>query len=191
MSEPTCHAPLSWETLLAYRLGELAPDQEAQTEEHYLGCALCTQRFEQLTMLAQGIRALARGSGVATVVNDQFIHRLREEGRQVREYRVPLNGAVNCTVTPDDDFVVAHLEAPLNTVTRLDLLHILPDGNIALRQEDIPFLAESDGVVVVTNIDQLRAFPAITLCMRLLAVDNNGERTLGDYQFNHTPYSSD
>jgi hypothetical protein len=32
--------------------------------------------------------------------------------------------------------------------------------------------------------------PATTLRVRLLAVENNGERTLGEYRFNHTPATS-
>ncbi|MBU1191159.1 MAG: hypothetical protein KKE76_05535 [Gammaproteobacteria bacterium] len=42
-------------------------------------------------------------------------------------------------------------------------------------------------MVFVSNIDELRALPAVTLRMRLLAVDAGGERTLGEYCFNHTP----
>lgn len=36
----------------------------------------------------------------------------------------------------------------------------------------------------------LRALPAATFRVRLLAVDERGERTLGDYTFNHTPCAS-
>lgn len=62
------------------------------------------------------------------------------------------------------------------------------DGNIHSRQQDIPFTIDSGGVVFCPCIDMLRAMPATTLRVRLLAVDARGERTLGDYTFNHTPY---
>lgn len=189
MNSSICHAPLEWDALLAYWLGELDADRAAQIEEHYLGCEVCSQRLEQFVALSQGVRVLARNSGINAVVNEGYVRRLLDDGRQVREYRVPLNGSVNCTVTPDDDFVLAYLEAPLEGVKRLDMVQIDADGNIALRSEDIPFVANSGGVVWVTNINELRAMPISTLRLRLLAVDASKETSLGEYRFNHTPHS--
>lgn len=182
-----CSTPLDWAALIAYWLGELDPDTEARIEEHYLGCAQCSARLEELSVLAEGVRAVARASGVTAVVNEPFVRRLTERGLKVREYRVPQNGSVNCTVAPEDDFVVARLEAPLAGVTRLDLVNIGVDGKTEMRLEDIPFVAESGGVVVSTSVAALRMLPATTLRMRLLAVDDNDERALGDYTFHHTP----
>ena len=190
MSTPSCQSPLDWDTLLAYWLGELDPDSEARTEEHYLGCAECSRRLEWLTTLSREVRALTQQSGVNMILNDQFVRRLTEHGLHVREYRVPCNGSVNCTVTPEDDFVVAYLEAPLAEVTRLDMVYLDSEGNPQLRQEDIPFNVENGDVVFSTRIDALRALPTTSLHVRLLAVDNHGERTLGDYIFNHTSYIS-
>ena len=190
MSTPSCQSPLDWDTLLAYWLGELDPDSEARTEEHYLGCAECSRRLEWLTTLSREVRALTQQSGVNMILNDQFVRRLTEHGLHVREYRVPCNGSVNCTVTPEDDFVVAYLEAPLAEVTRLDMVYLDSEGNPQRRQEDIPFNVENGDVVFSTRIDALRALPTTSLHVRLLAVDNHGERTLGDYIFNHTSYTS-
>lgn len=189
MITPSCQSPLDWDTLLAYWLGELDSDREARTEEHYLGCAECSRRLELLTTLAQEVRALTRTSGVSAVLDDQFLRRLTEHGVRVREYRVPRNGSVNCTVTPEDDFVVGRLEAPLADVTRLDMLYLDSEGKPVTRHEDIPFIPESGAVVFSTRIDALRALPATTLRVRLLAVDRDGERLLGDYIFNHTPHT--
>lgn len=183
----TCRSPLDWDSLLAYWLGELDVDSAAQIEEHYLGCATCSRRLEQLARLAREVRAVARTSGVNMVVTEPFVRRLAEHGLHVREYRVPRNGAVNCTVTADDDVVVARLEASLDDVARLDLVTLGSDGEAMLRQEDIPFIAASGGVVLSTRIDMLRALPETTLHVRLLAVDTNGERALGEYTFNHVP----
>jgi hypothetical protein len=186
-----CRSPLDWETLLAYRLGELDPDSEARIEEHYLGCAACGQRLEQLTRLVGDVRAVTRMSGVNFVVNDPFVRRLSEQGLRVRKYSVPLNGSVNCTVAPEDDFLVARLEAPLDEVQRVDMVYVDSDGKPALRQEDVPFIPESGGVLFSTCIAAVRALPKTTLRVRLLAVDNGGERTLGEYRFNHTPYGAE
>ena len=187
MNTTSCQSPLEWDSLLAYWLGEQDADSEAHTEEHYLGCARCSRRLEKLAALAQGVRTLAQASGVSAVIDEPFVRRLTERGLRVREYRVPLNGSVNCTVTPEDDFVVARLEAPLDGVTRLDMVDVYSGGTSEIRHEDIPFIAESGSVVFSTRIAALRALPVTTMRIRLLAVDNNGERTIGEYTFNHTP----
>lgn len=191
MNGRSCQSPLSWETLIAYWLGELDPAGEARAEEHYLGCAQCSDRLEQLAALAHGVRAMARQSGVAMFVNDQFVRRLRKDGLRVREYHVPRNGSVNCTVAPEDDFVVGRMEAPLEGVQRVDMVTLDSNGDIEMRQQDVPFIAESGGVVFAPSIEMLRGLSVATLRLRLLAVDADGERTLGDYTFNHTPYASD
>jgi len=190
MNGQSCRSPLGWETLIAYWLGELDPAAEKRVEEHYFGCNPCSQRLEQLETLARGVRAVARRSGVDMVVNDQFVSRVREQGLRVREYRVPPDGAVNCTVAPEDDLVVGRLEAPLAGVKRLDMLTVDGNGNIRARQSDIPFVAENGAVVFAPGIARLRALPATVFRLRLLAVDGEGERVLGDYTFDHTPYSS-
>lgn len=189
MTSPSCQSPLALDTLLAYWLGELSPDSTEQVEEHYLGCAECSQRLEQLATLAGGVRALARTSGVDMVINDEIVHRLTQDGLHVREYRITRNGSVNCTVSPEDDFVVGRLEAPLKGVQRVDLLTLDSDGNTQTRQQDIPFIADSGSVVLSPGIDKLRAMPAFILRVRLLAVDDRGEHTLGDYTFNHSPHA--
>jgi len=180
-----CSSPIDWPTLIEYWLGELEEDAEAQVEEHYLGCDYCSRRLAELNTLGQGVRAVARASGVNAIVNEPFVHRLAEHGLQVREYHVPQNGSVNCTIAPDDDFVVAYLEAPLTGVTRLDLVDI--HGDTEQRHTDIPFIAGSGGVLVSTRAETLRGLTTTTLRMRLVAVDDHGDRPVGEYTFHHTP----
>lgn len=115
---------------------------------------------------------------------------MSDEFVPLREYRVPRNGSVDCTAGPEDDFVVGRLEAPLRGVRRLDLLTLNEHGNTETRQQDVPYVADSDAVVLAPGIDKLRAAPAFTLRLRMLAVDDCVERALGDYIFNHTPYAS-
>lgn len=186
MSGSSCASPVPWETLIAYWLGELAPGAEAGVEEHYLGCAECSRRLEELAALARRLGSTARESGVDMAVDDAFVRRLTRDGLRVREYRVPPGGAVDCTATAEDDFVVGRLEAPLAGVQRVDMVVLDPAGNIQSRQEDLPFVAASGSVLYCPGIVKLRTV-AFTLRLRLLAVDAQGERPLGDYTFNHTP----
>jgi len=187
---PSCPSPLEFDTLLTYWLGELDEAAEARAEEHLFGCASCGGRLDELVALARETRQLTHAGAVRAVVNDDFARRLVERGALVREYRVPHNGSVNCTVAPEDDIVIARLEAPLRGVARLDLVELDSAGKRLTRVEDIPFRAGNHGVVIIPRIGDMRALPATTMRMRLLAVDEAGERVIGEYTFNHTPHDT-
>lgn len=188
MSGRPCESRLPWSALIRYWLGELPPAKEANVEEHYLGCAECSQQIEQLATFARSVQSAARTSGVDMVINDEFVHRLTQDGFRVREYRAPRGGSVKCTATPGDDFVVGYLEVPLAGIQRVDVLTIDGDGNTQSRQEDVPFVAASGSVVICPSIAKLRA-QSFTLRLRLLAVDEHGDHSLGDYTFNHRLYT--
>jgi len=189
MTTSSCPSPLRWSRLLAYWFGELKPDDEARIEGHYLGCTDCSRRLEWLVALTRASRVLTRSSAVSLVIDPAFVTRLQAEGMQVTEYRVPRNGSVDCTVAPDDDFVVARLEAPLAEAEHLDLVQVDEEGHYLSRQADIPFVAETGAVLFSAAIDQLRALPSTRLRLRLVAVNEGGESILGDYVFNHSPHS--
>lgn len=184
-----CKQPIEFGTLVAYWLGELAPKQEAPIEEHLFTCASCSVRLEQLASLASGVRAVVRGGRVATLITPAFLDVLKREGLRVREYRVPRGGRVDCTLRADDDAVVGRMQVPLAGVQRLDVqMRLEVAGDVSeMRFEDVAFDPGAGEVLNLPSAAALRAMPANTLHVRLLAVEAAGERTLGEYTFAHTP----
>jgi hypothetical protein len=115
------------------------------------------------------------------------VERLHLEGRKIREYRVPPGGAVQCTVGPEDDVVLARLVADLRDVARLDLVSRVDDGPEE-RLTDLPFDAATGEVLLSPPADVLRARPSHVERFRLVAVGPLGERLLGEYTFDHRPW---
>ena len=183
----TCGNPIGFETLVAYWLGEAPEKHEAMLEEHVFGCAYCTRRLQGLAALAAGVRAAVRDGRVSMVVSAPFVGAMQRAGLRLREYAVEPGGSVNCTIRADDDAVVSHLRAPLAGVTRLDVAQMRSTGEPEVRLADVPFDAEAGEVLVVPSAAWLKAMPAFTMRMRLIAVGEAGEKPLGDYTFNHTP----
>lgn len=181
-----CTAPLSLDVLAAYWLGELDDGEQDRVERHLFDCAACNAALEELAGLAAGIRAAARRGRSHAFVGSGFPRRLESAGLRVREYRVACNGSVNCTVAPDDDVVVARLAATLSGVERLDLLVLSADSQ--RRLADIPFDSAAGEVVMTPDIAELRALPATTQRMRLVAVEHGNDRVIGEYTFNHAPW---
>ncbi len=120
MTTTRCSAALDDATLEAWWLGELDAGAALRADEHLLGCAACAQRAQALVAIAHGVHDATRAGAVRAVAGDALLERLAASGLRLREYRVPWNGSVNCTVAPDDDVMVARLQAPLAGVTRLD-----------------------------------------------------------------------
>ena len=185
----TCAKPIELEALVAWWLGELAPDAEAPIEEHLFACAHCTARLEELAALASGIRATVREGRVAAGISVPFLETLKRQGLRIREYRVPPGGRAECTLRAEDDAVVPRMQAPLAGVKRVDVLQRLEVGGEVSEQrvEDLPFDPAAGEVLLLPSAAALRKLPAHTMRMRLVAVDEAGERPLGEYTFAQTP----
>ena len=181
---------ISLETLIAYWLGELPAAEEAPLEEHLFACASCSARQEELAALAAGIRATVREGRVAAVISKPFLEALKRQGLRIREYRVPPGGRVDCTLRADEDAVVSRMQAPLAGVKRVDALRRMEVGGEVVyegRLEDVPFDPAAGEVLHLPPAAWVRGLPANTLRVRLVAVDEAGEREIGDYTFAHTP----
>jgi hypothetical protein len=188
VTQPRCASPIPLGTLLEYWLGELDDAREAHLDEHLLGCGHCSANLQSLVDIAGEVRAAVRAGAVHAVLTDAFLKRLAAQGLRLREYRVPHNGSVYCTVAPEDDLLITRLDAPLAGVERLDLERLRGEGEILERLRDVPFDAAAGEVVIAERMERMRALPASTLRMRLLAVAPSGERLVGEYTFNHTPW---
>ena len=183
----TCDKPIGFETLVAYWLGEVPEKREATLEEHLLSCAHCTWQLEEIAALAAGVRAAVQDGKVSMVVTAPFVEAMKEAGLHLREYRLEPGGSVNCTIRADDDAVISRLRAPLAGVQRLDVERMLSGDAPVARLADVPFDAETGEVLVIPSAAWLKTMPAFTMRMRLIAVNEAGEKRIGDYTFNHSP----
>lgn len=188
MTPPSCARPIPLATLVEYWLGELDEAREGALDEHLLGCGHCSANLQSLVDLAGEVRAAVRAGAVHAILSDAFVKRLAAQGLRLREYRVPLNGSVHCTVAPDDDLLISRLDAPLAGVERLDVESVDDQGAVHERLHDVPFDAATGQVVFASRMERIRALPETTLRFRLLAMAPSGERLVGEYTFHHTPY---
>lgn len=190
MTNERCAQPIALEALIAYWFGELSPPAEALIEEHFLGCPYCAWRLEQLAALASGIRAAVRDGAVRAIITRPFLEHMKRQGMRIREYRLASGESVACTIRLDDDAVVGRMQAALAGVRRVDALERLDLGDGVVRQsrlEDVPFDPDAGEVLALPSAAALKKLPAHTFMIRLVAVDDAGERPLGEYTFSHTP----
>ncbi|MBX7183908.1 MAG: hypothetical protein K1Y01_02085 [Vicinamibacteria bacterium] len=182
-----CARPIADSVLLEWWVGEVEARDGRDLDEHLLACRWCSERAEELSRLADGVAGLVRSGKLQAVVTAEVVERMRREGRRVREYRVSAGGGVQCSLAPDDDFLVARLEASVDPGTRVDLLSRV-DGGPEHRVSDIPFVQGGSEIWVTEPVDEIAARPAHVQRLRLVAVTSEGDRLIGEYTFNHTPW---
>jgi hypothetical protein len=176
------HADLP--TLIAYWQGELDAAHEAPFEQHYLACEICSARLAEVKAAADGVKRAFASGQVGVFLTPAFAERLRARGLRMREYHVPCNGSVNCTIALDDQVLLSRLKAPLQGVERVDAIANYKGEH---RIEDVPFDPVSGEVLMAPSVATARAWPAHRQTVRLLAVGPGGDRILGEYEFNHSP----
>lgn len=174
--------------LLGYWFGDTDEPATAAIDRHLFGCDACGLQIDRIAALGRGVREALTSGRLGVVVSPRFVSRLAEQGLRVREYRVPLNGSVYCTVSAEDDVLVSRLQVLLQGVQRLDIAaEVTPGGGDAEWLHDIPFDAASGEVVLVSRLAEVRAMPAQELRMRLVSVGDAGPREIGHFTFRHTP----
>ncbi|HEY1228802.1 MAG TPA: hypothetical protein VGF26_15935 [Ramlibacter sp.] len=182
------HIPL--EVLLQDWLGESDPVTRDAVDAHLMACDACGELLDDVVALQAGVRDAVQAGAVALVTGPGFLQRLAARGARIREYRLPHNGSVNCTVAPDDEVLASRVQVPLHGVERVDMvmeLSIAP--GVQYRVDDIPFDAQADEVLFLPSVAQVRRLPAHTMVLTLLAPEGSGSRELGRYEFRHTPWA--
>lgn len=185
-----CSAPIGLARLVEYWFDDTDDAETARIDEHLLGCEHCGSVLDELIALGQGVRGAFASGRIGVCLPPAFVERLAARGLRLRNYRVAAGGSVDCSVGPDDDLVLGHLQVPLHGVRRLDLLSQWSQGLPDLRTEDIPFDAAAGEVVLAPSLGHMRRMPSHVQRISLVAVDEGGERVLGHFTFKHTAASS-
>jgi len=182
-----CRTPIDEAMLVDYWLATLPSDVEETVDEHLLACDACGDRLRDIIVLADALRELARSGSLRVVVTDDLVGLAIGEGRRVRQYAPPPGGDVQCTVSADDDLLIARLTADLRGAGRVDVSFCDAQGVERQRLVDVPVREDAGAVIYQEGIGFAKTSPSISMITRLLAVAPDGtERLLGAYAFHHT-----
>jgi hypothetical protein len=183
----SCPSPVDAVTLADYWLAALPPAEEEAVELHLLACDPCSGRLREVISLAQAVRQIARDGSLRMIVSGAFLQRASAEGLHIRHYGLTPGGSVQCTVTAEDDLLIARLSADLSGAGRVDLSLCDQHGAEQHRLPDIPVHSAATGVIFQESITLAKAAPDSIMIARLIACEESGaERILGEYTFNHT-----
>jgi hypothetical protein len=129
---------------------------------------------------------LAREGAVSVAVTDSFLEVVARAGLRTREHSVSPGERVACTVTGQDDLMVARMSADFRGVSQVDVL-VETAGWPAQRIADVPVSSDARELILLRAMPEARALGHVELHVRLVAREGSSERVLGDYIFDHTP----
>lgn len=175
-----------WQALVDYWLGDADAATTEAIDEHLLRCDDCGAVFDEIVALARGVRDAFSQGLVPSVLTTGLVARVKASGRRVREYAVQAGGSVHCAVAPNDELLVSRMRAPLAGVRRLDALfsYSFAPGE-ERRLQDLPFDAEAGELLLAHKLAEVRRMPSHDVTLRLLSVDDAGEREIARYTFHH------
>jgi hypothetical protein len=162
--------------------------EDDDIEEHLFECAECTEALAWVAQFAKGVREVVRRGNLGVVLTPEFVERLMQDGVRVRTYAPPSGGAVQCTVTSQDDLLMGRLRADLSSAARVDALLCDVSGKLRLRIQDLPFRPEAHSELVMNQpIDAARQLGEDVLVMKLVDSSGGSDRLLAEYRFEHSP----
>lgn len=178
---------LDTETLTDYWLALLPSAHEEEIELHLMGCDACGSRLAGAIALAGALRELTQSGALQVIVPEAIVNRAKALGHRVRRYAPAAGGSVQCTVSADDDLLVAQLAADVSSASRVDLSWCDLQGVERQRLVDIPVGADAGLVLCQQSVTWAKASPTVSMMARLLSVDEHGrEQVLGEFTFHHT-----
>jgi hypothetical protein len=178
---------IAFERLAMLALGELPEAERTEVEEHVLGCDHCASVLEALLDLGDVLPRVVRSGGGRMLPGRALVERLDSEHLVTRRYRVDAGAEVACTVDARDVYTAIHLGGvDTRDVKRIDWLYDSPSSSY--RVEDIPFQPGDREIVFVQPATYVRTLPSERKTIRLVAVDDTGDRLLGEYTLNHTAF---
>ena len=175
------------ERLMMLSLGELDDAEAAVVEQHVLACGSCASKLESLLRIGDAVRALASAGGMQFFASPDTVEQLERAGLVTRAYRLAPGETAACTAAPDDIYIAGYLAADLSSVSRVDVVQTFPGGRTR-RFDDVPFDTARGIVAMVHPAAFLRALPRAKGTTEIFAIDHSGERKLGAYVFDHTPF---
>jgi anti-sigma factor RsiW len=176
--------------LAAYRLGELAEPAEQALEEHYFGCSECAERLAWLDSLAVSLLDVVRAGRVSSNVSAAWVSQARDQGVRLRSYELGPGQAVECTVSPDDDFVILRLRMDASIAGPVDVETEWTDLDAGrTNQNDLNGMfvdPVTHELLYAFSADLVRTYPRSRWVMQVRP--RGAQSAFGPFTLNHTPW---
>lgn len=178
--------PIALGDLLAYWLDELPSPEVDALEEHVFSCASCAQRLHSVQQTGAQLVELIRGGMLASRGTIALLNRCSRDRLNVRRYMVYPGQVVACTVSVDDDFLLAQLLLDRPAPERVDLSVRNERGEELTQLQDVLVDRRGNQVLSLLPARPVQDDPSGRLEYALYAVEQGRRELIGRYTLEHT-----
>jgi anti-sigma factor RsiW len=175
----SCSSPVSWEDLVAYWAGDLAPVDEDRVDEHLMGCGSCSAESARVSAVAEALRAR-----IPPVVSRARLEELRAQGMRIRENVFAPGQRQTAVFPPEVDLLVHRLAGfDLSNAARVAVkVFVESTGELLIESPDAPFDVR-DGVLIACQ-RHFAMLPA-DISFEVRAIETSGAEHTAVYAVPH------
>jgi hypothetical protein len=177
--------PIGLGDLLAYWLGELPSPEAGALEEHVFACEACSDRLSHVHDAGAALVELVRRGMLNAHATTALLNRFSRDRLNVRQYTLHPGQVVACTVSIDDDFLLAHLMLDRPAPARVDMAVIDGRGR-ELVLPDVVIDPRGNQVLPFLPARPVQDQASGKLQYVLYAVDDGQREEIGRYTLDHT-----
>lgn len=175
----SCSSPISWEDLVAYWAGDLAPSDVARIDEHVMGCESCSAESARVGALAVAIRQL-----IPPVVSRARLEGLRARGLRIKENEFAPNHRKPVMFPGGIDLLIHRLAGfDLSNAQRVRVVvRAESSGEVLFEDPNAPF-DPHEGILIACQ-EHFRALPPDTV-FEVHAIEASGAERTATYVIPH------
>jgi anti-sigma factor RsiW len=168
------------ETIAAYTLGELSPDEAERFEAHYFDCDACLAQAERMERLVAAL-----GAALPPVVSPERRRALESAVPHVVTEHLQPGDAGMLRLGGDKHLGFWVMHAELAGAERVDFEARDPAGKPLFLLRDVPFDPARGEVVLACQFHYRAMSEASKMHVSLVATDARGSRPVGEYILDH------
>ena len=173
-----CSTPITWQELVLYWAGDLAPLEQEHIEEHVMGCARCSAESARVAAVTEAVRTL-----IPPVISQASLNGLREQGMKIEENAFA-PGRQQVVFRRGVDLLIHRLGGfDLSTVERVDVaVRVESSGALLVEVPNAPF--DAHGGVLIACQRHFADLPADVL-IEVSATESSGAKRNARYAIPH------
>ena len=147
----------SWEKVVGYFAGDLAPPEETELEDHWAECEACAHQAAGLATLVRGIGDMVgRGWGL-WAISPEMLQRFRASGLSIREADATDGGALMLEGTHGVDLLIGHLRGDFSGLREVQVEFASEVGLPDIVERQVPVFSPDE--IIIACVLHLRVPP--------------------------------
>jgi hypothetical protein len=175
----SCSSPISWEDLVAYWAGDLAPAEANRLDEHLMSCGACSAESARVSAIVEALRTV-----IPPVVTRAALGNLRARGLRIAENTFTPGERKSAVFPPGIDLLIHRLAGlDLANAQRVRVtVRVESTGEVLIEVPNAPFDVHED--ILIACQRHFATMPPDTV-FEVRAIEASGAERTAVYTIPH------